>query len=535
MPVPLGGAELLESRHLLALTVTPLGDQSLPAADLGAEYDLAGRFRLPEVNGSVVRVATNAKDGPESFYVELFDAAGSGTVRSTPVSARNFLDYVTDGSFDRSIIHRSVPGFVIQGGGFTAPVNPADQPDGSPVPIFSKGSIADEIGNPNLRGTLAIAKLASSTGSSVPNSGSSQWFVNIYDNPHLDEEYAAFGRILGDGMETVEELASALPYDVSDYFLNDALTDLPLWSVSDDNVIRPDDFVTITSMANMGAGGFVTLTAETSNPAVATAEVIGSRLVVSRVAASGSVEVIVRGVSLLDPADSGEFRFNITISSSSGGTIETAGAVTLAYDASNNLRANGTIVTVNGAPIRNVTDTNATWRYVAADVDNGRNTLVLRHSSGAIYFWRFDAAWNQTGGDSWTAAGTNRFFEAERKFGVDFNGDGLVPIEWAGSVTLATDAAGNLRANGTQLSFNNAPIKHVTDPNAVWRYMAADVESGQNTLVLRNNSGALYYWRMDSNWRQIGGDNWTPAGTARFAAAETTFGVDFDGNGTIGS
>jgi len=109
------------------------------------------------------------------------------------------------------------------------------------------------------------------------------------------------------------------------------------------------------------------------------------------------------------------------------------------------------------------------------------------------------------------------------------------PIESAGSVVLAYDSAGNLRANGTPITVNGRPLRHVTSPGATWRYVAADVDGGRNTVVLQHSTGALYFWRMDAAWRQVAGEGLTPVGTAGFRAAEIAFGVDFDGNGRIGS
>jgi len=134
--------------------------------------DLDNRFDLTGVTGTVVKFDTNAPLTNNDFFVEL--------TSNTPLTNENFLSYVNDGSYDESIIHRSVSNFVIQGGGFKAPTVPADQPGSDPVSIPTKGTVQNEPGNLNKRGTLAMAKL-----SGQPDSATSQWFFNLSDNSVL--------------------------------------------------------------------------------------------------------------------------------------------------------------------------------------------------------------------------------------------------------------------------------------------------------------------------------------------------------------
>jgi len=126
-----------------------------------------------------------------SFTVEL-DA------ESAPVSSGNFLRYVDDGHFDGTIFHRVIPGFMIQGGGFTADMT--QKPTRKPI--------ANEAGNGlcNRRGSIAMARtneIASAT---------AQFFVNLVDNVFLDHRpgnygYAVFGRVV-DGMDVVDRIGA---------------------------------------------------------------------------------------------------------------------------------------------------------------------------------------------------------------------------------------------------------------------------------------------------------------------------------------
>lgn len=134
-----------------------------------------------------------------SFQVELFNTL-------TPQTVSNFLHYVNTGSFVDSIFHRSIPGFVLQGGGYTTS-NSSFSSVSQFTAIATQGTIASEAGIPNARGTLAMAL---STG---PNSATSQWYINLADNTSLNGSstggpYTVFGKVIGDGMQIVDKLAS---------------------------------------------------------------------------------------------------------------------------------------------------------------------------------------------------------------------------------------------------------------------------------------------------------------------------------------
>lgn len=127
--------------------------------------------------------------------IELYDDI-------TPNTVANFLGYATTGAYDNTFIHRSAPGFVIQGGGYTLSGEQAQHiPENAPV--------INEFSKSNLRGTLAMAKLAGD-----PDSATSEWFFNLADNSGtLDTQnggFTVFGRVLGDGMDVVDAIA-ALP------------------------------------------------------------------------------------------------------------------------------------------------------------------------------------------------------------------------------------------------------------------------------------------------------------------------------------
>ena len=118
-----------------------------------------------------------------------------------PVSTQNFLQYVTDGFYSGTIFHRVMPGFVIQGGGYTAEM----------VERSTRAPILNEATNglKNTRGTLAMARTR------ALRSATSQFFINVVNNSAFDHRgyapedfgYAVFGRVLS-GMEVVDKIAA---------------------------------------------------------------------------------------------------------------------------------------------------------------------------------------------------------------------------------------------------------------------------------------------------------------------------------------
>ncbi|MDE2389068.1 MAG: peptidylprolyl isomerase, partial [Betaproteobacteria bacterium] len=115
----------------------------------------------------------------------------------------NFLQYIHSDAYTNGIFHRSVPGFVIQGGGFKI----ADGASGkSLAAVNTFAPIVNEFRISNTRGTVAMAKLGGN-----PNSATSQWFVNLADNSaNLDNQnggFTVFGRVIFDGMSVFDAIA----------------------------------------------------------------------------------------------------------------------------------------------------------------------------------------------------------------------------------------------------------------------------------------------------------------------------------------
>jgi peptidyl-prolyl cis-trans isomerase A (cyclophilin A) len=114
-----------------------------------------------------------------------------------PKTVENFLSYVEDGFYDGTIFHRVIPGFMIQGGGFTDTMAPKQTKN----PIVNEASAT----LPNLRGTVAMARTSS------PNSATSQFFINVAKNDFLNAGvrgagYAVFGKVT-EGMGVIDKVA----------------------------------------------------------------------------------------------------------------------------------------------------------------------------------------------------------------------------------------------------------------------------------------------------------------------------------------
>ena len=154
--------------------------------------------------------------------IELFDD-------DAPQHVANFLDYADRGFYGGTVFHRVIEGFVVQGGGFDAELR-GKRPTGT-VPNESRN------GQDNVRGSVAAAR------TNDPDSASSQFFVNVTDNPALDATrrepgYTVFGRV-AEGMDAIDEIAE-LPTRALGGFAADV----------------PDPVIGINSVSRMEEGEF---------------------------------------------------------------------------------------------------------------------------------------------------------------------------------------------------------------------------------------------------------------------------------------
>jgi peptidyl-prolyl cis-trans isomerase A (cyclophilin A) len=146
----------------------------------------------------VVRVATTKG----AFTLEL-------DPERAPITVANYLAYVEAGFYSGTIVHRVIPGFIVQGGGYDAEMAPR-------TPIRPRIVLEARNGLKNVRGAVAMARR------SDPNSADCQFYINVKDNPNLDypkpdgNGYAVFGRVV-EGMAVVDSIEAAPTHAVGQY------------------------------------------------------------------------------------------------------------------------------------------------------------------------------------------------------------------------------------------------------------------------------------------------------------------------------
>jgi len=135
-------------------------------------------------------VATIEMENGQKITVELYEHIAPNTVR-------NFISLIQKGFYDGLIFHRVIPGFMIQGG--------CPQGIGTGGPGYSiKGEFSANGFTNNLkheRGVISMARTMN------PNSAGSQFFIMVADAPHLDGQYASFGKVTS-GMDEVDAIVN---------------------------------------------------------------------------------------------------------------------------------------------------------------------------------------------------------------------------------------------------------------------------------------------------------------------------------------
>lgn len=142
---------------------------------------------MPQDTEEQINIVMETSKG--TIYLELDKNAA-------PITVDNFIKYAEEGTYDGTIFHRVIDGFMIQGGGFT--------PDGTQKRTRSSIKLESQNGLTNLKGTIAMARTM------APNSATNQFFINVEDNAMLDykpgnDGYAVFGKVVS-GMDIVNKI-----------------------------------------------------------------------------------------------------------------------------------------------------------------------------------------------------------------------------------------------------------------------------------------------------------------------------------------
>jgi peptidyl-prolyl cis-trans isomerase A (cyclophilin A) len=179
----------------------------------------------PQVSfATIVEVKTNLGD----FTINLYDNA-------TPATVANFLAYVQDGDYSDSVFHRSISGFIVQGGGLVTDANAVLSA------ITARPSVTNEPELSNVRGTIAMAKLGSDA-----NSATSQWFFNLGNNAaNLDNQnggFTVFGEVTS-GMAVVDAIAAVPTFNEVSGF-----NDFPLQNYTVPDAVVNANYVIVTEI-----------------------------------------------------------------------------------------------------------------------------------------------------------------------------------------------------------------------------------------------------------------------------------------------
>lgn len=268
---------LLNSVSPAPLAIQGFAAISVPLAT-PTTVSLAGKFSDPDT-ASAARVITTKG----TFDIILFPY-------STPQTVDNFLDYTDAGEYDNMFFHRSLLDFVVQGGGYKHTAAGGF----TGVNKFAR-VLPNEPGLSNVEGTVAMAKSPN-----LPNSATSEWFVNVNNNaPNLDNQnggFTVFGRVPAAGMVVVKQI-NALP--VHDYTVpfvtgDRLLGDVPMNAASAPDTLDPALLVKITSVV---AAPILSYEVLSQNPSIATASLTGTDITITAVA-TGNTSVLVKAIDL---------------------------------------------------------------------------------------------------------------------------------------------------------------------------------------------------------------------------------------------
>ena len=202
----------------------------------------ASAFLSQGASATIVQFQTVLGD----FEVNLFD-------KTTPQTVENFLAYVKADAYKNSIVHRLMPGAVVQGGGYRyegkLPL----------ITVTQNKAVINEPVYSNLRGTIAMAKLGS-----LPNSATNQWFINLSDLNATDKThgyvldtnnggFSVFGQVMGNGMQVVDAIAALSRFNMGTGFETIPLRDYSNSDAVANKPVTGDHFMLINNIVVLNA------------------------------------------------------------------------------------------------------------------------------------------------------------------------------------------------------------------------------------------------------------------------------------------
>ena len=352
----------------------------------------------------------------------------------TPFTVANFLTYAVTDAYDDSFIHRSVSGFVVQGGGFT-------YPDYEAIP--QNPPVVNEFGISNLRGTIAMAKLGGD-----PNSATNQWFFNVGNNSaNLDNQnggFTAFGEVIGSGM-TVVDAINALPvWNAS--VINSAFGSLPLINFTNDHWPDENDLVMVygIDVIRQAGGKALTYTVSSDNPGLVSAILVGETLTLAYGQDQhGTANIAIRATDLAGHFT--EDTFAVTVAPTNDAPVNSV-------PGSQSAGVTGDLVfsAANGNAI-SIADVDAGSEDLEVSLSVTHGTLTLAQTAGLAF----------TGPADGTSDMTMTFTGAPSDVNAALNGltysaeDGYFGSD---TLTLVTDDGGNSGSGGAKTDTDTVAI-----------------------------------------------------------------------------
>ncbi|MBF2077505.1 MAG: peptidylprolyl isomerase [Synechococcales cyanobacterium T60_A2020_003] len=256
--------------------------------------------------------------------VVLFDQKGKGA----PLTVQNFASYVEDGAYKKTFIHRSIPGFIIQCGGFTVDGTEEAIANGDPSQAISVIPTDDPVKNEfsskrsNLRGTIAMAKLPDD-----PDSATSQWFFNLRNNStNLDNQnggFTVFGAVMSEkDLAPIDAIAKLERFDARGFFQQGAFDTIPFIDPPDNaNNSTDENFVRYRNITINSVDELKFKVVGNSNPTLVDATINNrGRLILDYGRnETGQARITVRATNLLGEAVKDTFRVTVNDSLTQGG------------------------------------------------------------------------------------------------------------------------------------------------------------------------------------------------------------------------
>lgn len=285
-----------------------IDDLTVPENSTATSFDLSQNFDDPFTTGQIARFEFADTLGEEQITdVLLFDQEGAGA----PETVANFLNYVEDDDYVNSFIHRSVPGFVVQGGGYTF------NSESGIEEVPSDRAVVNEFSpqRSNTTGTIAMAKLGNN-----PNSATNQWFFNLANNNASDDPssldnqnggFTVFGEVVSDANFAPIEAIAALPTtnlsEVSPVFSN-----LPVIVDEETDSIDGDNLVILNDVSLLQEDELEFSVVDNSNPELIEAIISEGELSLNYTPdSSGIARITLQATNLL--GDSVEERFIVAV------------------------------------------------------------------------------------------------------------------------------------------------------------------------------------------------------------------------------